>query len=116
MGNSVQQYRATIGSYAGRMSSSSWSSCPGAFRPPVSRDTDHPGTFRPPLSTTTVWYCVTLVVVTGMALLLVPTQHREVGARMQGTLSTQEGYVTERTAGQVRTLLLLLSSRVESIS
>ena len=116
MGNSVQAHRVAIGLFACRMSSSSWSSSTGAYK--MSRLVHDQETYL--LS----WQKLLLVVVTLGSLvhawnqLTLPGHHHQPiellsqGSRV-GTVFDIGESVMERTAGQVR-MLLLLSGNVES--
>ena len=116
MGNSAQDHRLKIGPFAGRMCSSSWSPCTGSFR--VKRRKREPNI----ACWSTSWYSVPIVVMMTLVTfamwpLLVPetvaTSSYKFSPNLRRTVSAVETGVCERTAGQMRQLLIM-SGDVES--
>ena len=112
MGNSAQEHRVAIGLYAGRMTSSSWSPGTGAYK--VNRSG------RGPVISGLDWSTPLLLILTLMATTQLwhllsaseigdSSQHLSLSS-LQGTLCSLEDAVSERTAGQIRALLLLLGN------
>ena len=113
MGCSAQQHRVGIGLYYGRMCSSSWSHCTGAYKVRVGRGPD-------PGSHGSWWTFPLLSLVTCMSVYLIldhaltpqtsavnayqPSVYRE---DFGCTQATADNPILERTSGQVRMLLIL---------
>ena len=117
MGNSAQDHRAVTGLYAGRLCSSSWAPCTGAFK--VRGGTpDQPDSTLLPRWPSILLIAVVLLSVaqlgnlyfahnTGVLTSSLPCPQEYGGTEYSVAESTEE-----RTAGQIR-MLLLLSGNVE---
>ena len=119
MGNSAQEHRVVTGLFAGKMSCSTWSTCTGALKVPRrGRGPDSAST-----SISSSWWPLLLLLVTLVALVqvchhLTAPEIKDnpflpsLQASQKGTLFVEESAVCDRTAGQVR-VLLMLSGNVE---